>query len=377
MRVGIITSFAQLKSDNYGGTLQNYALTKKIEGLGAEVCTYNFLYHICPFHIPESLQRRIYLQYGLELNLKNRKLIIHRDTVQKERNDRFRAFVGSHIPSEYVWVKRRMDYRRVDKTVDKFIVGSDQVWHPDWFLTGRRACTYLLEFADDRKKYSYAASFGKTDLPESIRNRVSASLSRFREISVREQQGALLIEELTGKCPPVVADPTLLLSKEEWEEVSVKPENLPEKYIATYFLGEPPEAITEHIRCLKQELGEMCQVVNLANRKEDRYYVYGPSEFLGTIQGASIILTDSFHACIFSFLFDKPFVIYKRNGDGEQMFSRLETLLDRLNLYNRLAGDFLPEDVFFCDYASRKELLESWKKESCDFLCNIISEKME
>ena len=157
----------------------------------------------------------------------------------------------------------------------------------------------------------------------------------------------------------------------------MKPENLPEKYIATYFLGEPPEAIAEHIRSLKQELGEMCQVVNLANRKEDRYYVYGPSEFLGTIQGASIILTDSFHACIFSFLFDKPFVIYKRNGDGEQMFSRLETLLDRLNLYNRLARDFLPEDVFFCDYASRKELLESWKKESCDFLCNIISEKME
>src|SRR5699024_7837720 len=119
---------------------------------------------------------------------------------------------------------------------------------------------------------------------------------------------------LTGRKAEVVADPTLLLTKESWLIVAKPASNKPkESYLLTYFLGvvtaEVKEKIDEYARKYK------LKVVNLAQPKNKKYYLTNPSEFLDYINSATLFLTDSFHGTVFSILFETPFIVTDRKGN--------------------------------------------------------------
>ena len=115
--------------------------------------------------------------------------------------------------------------------------GSDQVWNPKF---DRLSDVDLLSFATPEQRISFSASFGISELPENSKEKAKRELEKFKAISVREDRGKEIVEELTErKDVQVLVDPTMLLTSEEWDKVAKKPEQLKtDKYILNYFLGE-------------------------------------------------------------------------------------------------------------------------------------------
>ena len=173
------------------------------------------------------------------------------------------------------------------------------------------------------------------DIPAEEHDFFVQGLKGMKALSVREQAGADLIEQLTGRKAEVHLDPTLLLTADEWRSVSRRPTWYHGgEYLLTYFLGRRPPQID----AIAEELG--LTVVNLLDEAVYEHYVTGVDEFLWAIDHASLVYTDSFHGSVFSILFQTPFVVCDRYGTGkgdvsEKMGSRLDTLLGYFGFENR------------------------------------------
>ncbi len=157
---------------------------------------------------------------------------------------------------------------------------------------------------------------------------------QFKEISVREEAGKKIVEDLTGrKDVEVLVDPTMLLTAEEWDNVSNKPEQLKtDKYILNYFLGELSEKRKNEIDRIAKENG--CKIINMLDSNSP-FYKTGPAEFLYLEKNAFLICTDSFHACVFSILYNRPFIVFEREDNNVSMNSRIDTLLNKFHLQDR------------------------------------------
>ena len=119
---------------------------------------------------------------------------------------------------------------------DFFVVGSDQVWNPEWYEDCKiKKEMYLLTFADDSKKICFSPSFSVEKLPSKWEEWFRVNLNKFPRLSVREDTGAKIIENLTGRKAEVLIDPTLMLSKEEWKKLSADNKITEKDYILTYF----------------------------------------------------------------------------------------------------------------------------------------------
>ena len=155
-----------------------------------------------------------------------------------------------------------------------------------------------------------------------------------KAISVREQAGAELIEQLTGRKVEVVADPTMLVAAENWREIARKPSWLKgdEEILTTYFLGKRPDEV---INRLAMEHG--LKVVNILDEHVFEHYAVAPEEWLWLIDHARLMYTDSFHGTVFSILFRRPFVVAERieAGCASKMTSRIDTLLGKFGLEAR------------------------------------------
>lgn len=185
------------------------------------------------------------------------------------------------------------------------------------------------------------------------------------KISVREEAGAKIIKDLTGRDATVLVDPTMLLTKEEWRNVSKKPKGAKEGgYILTYFLSPKCDAAKERL----EEIRDGREVYELLNEKDKVVGTVGPSEFLWLFDHADMIITDSFHACVFSFLFNKPFLVYDRNWNEGNMNSRLETLLSKFHLERKYINSALKNDVWEHDYTEGYKQLEIEREKAINFL---------
>ena len=126
------------------------------------------------------------------------------------------------------------------------------------------------------------------------------------------------------------------------------------------------------LRNKADELG--CELVELMD-KNSPYYNNGPSEFLYLIKHAAMVCTDSFHGSVFSFLYERPFVIFDRAGNGENMSSRLETLCSKFGLeYCMARGDEIPELSMTPDYSEGFAVLETERKRSNDYFKMVFEE---
>src|SRR5699024_9478535 len=96
---------------------------------------------------------------------------------------------------------------------DFFITGSDQVWNP---LNINNLNKFFLTFTEPKKRIAYAPSISSDKLPEEYLADYKNWLEGMDSVSIREDTGAMIIKDLTGIDAPVLADPTLLLTKEEW-----------------------------------------------------------------------------------------------------------------------------------------------------------------
>ena len=187
-------------------------------------------------------------------------------------------------------------------------------------------------------------------------------MNDFSALSVREEAGREIIKELTGKNATVIVDPTLLLSQEEWRKIERKPKGAEKGYILTYFLSSMNEKAK---KLLEKEKGNY-RIYNLLDKNDLIAGKAGPSEFLWLFDNADLILTDSFHASVFSFLFDKPFVVFDRNWSEGNMNSRLVTLLSKLGLERKYAESGMSNDIWEHDYAQSYKQLETEQKKGLE-----------
>lgn len=365
MKIGVITLYYRFKWDNYGGTLQNYALVKYLRNCGYDAKTVGFLYYRTPFHIMESVTKKIFDKTGLLIDDMSKKIQLQK--LESKRNQQFKIFVEKYIPLEECWIKNIDDYKTVDSKYDKFIVGSDQVWNPYWAVNKITYLSYLLAFTSSEKRISYAASIGTNEIPIEKQKMFKDELPKFKNISVREDKAAEIVKDLIGEDVQVVLDPTLLVDADEWRKIEKKPESIDvnQPYILTYFLGNGTEEQNKIIENVANK--NNLKVINLLDKSNKELYCAGPDVFLYLISHSKLVCTDSFHACVFSFLNEKPFLVFDRKDKEKNMNSRIETFLKTFKLEKHYY-DKNNNDIFVTDYQDGKCILEEKRKFSYNYL---------
>lgn len=343
-KIGIITITGL---GNYGNRLQNYALQRVIEK--STSCQ-------CETLINKSSRIKGYIK---KILIPERKKMSEREQIFQQFNEDFVHFSDIKI--------NNFSKNHHIKEYDCLVCGSDQIWNSDYPENDKANFGY---FFPDIKVISYAASFGTEKIAESKKHRYAKYLKRMKAISVREDRGKELTEDLTGRNDVCVhIDPTLLLSAEEWHLLEKKPKQYKdEKYILKYFLGEKNSEINQKIEeYAKKHKLNIIDVIS----KDSPYYNIGPSEFLFLEKNADIIVTDSFHSCVFAMIYEKAFVVAERKETGFQnMGSRIDTLLGKFHLENRrYDGGDLDEIVQSpIDYSGVNKILEVERKTSFQYL---------
>ncbi|WP_295069916.1 polysaccharide pyruvyl transferase family protein [uncultured Fibrobacter sp.] len=262
---------------------------------------------------------------------------------------------------------------------DSVVVGSDQLWRPA-NIAGN---FYTLNFVPEEiNKVAYATSFGLSEIRQNQKGIATAFLKRIQHLSCREESGAKIIKELTKRDAKVVCDPTLLVTKDDWNSLIPQNKIIQGDYILAYLVGNKKEH-REYIRNLAKKMS--CKIVGVLHGagyvKGDEKFVdeypadIGPFEFLNLIKNAKCVCTDSFHGCVFSIIFKKNLHVFKRFSDSDKMStnSRVTNLLRRLQLDERLVEDYSKYNLNGIDYSSVEKLLDSFRNESKNYLINALN----
>lgn len=313
MKIGIITCFG---NNNYGNKLQNYALKKFIEN---------------KFGVDVYSLKSVNANYivNLKKNVKSiGTFIINYNEFKRYLNFlKFNKFLN--YSDKMVYLNKKSSFA---KNFDYLIFGSDQIWNCQF--EGKYGLMQG-EYTPKNKNISYAASIGLGEIPSGMMSVYKNIINNFTSISVREQTAKEILNNIEKKDYYVNIDPTLLLSTEEWEKVVKIPSKFySKKYIFTYFLGE----ISDKRKIIIQQCANEnnCEIINIMDKKS-RLYQCGPREFLYLIKNAFLICTDSFHASVFSFIFNKPFVIFDREDvQLLNMNSRLYDFLKKFEISDRI-----------------------------------------
>lgn len=334
------------KQSNYGSKLQALATVRMLDDLGLdyEILRYNkrtlrFIskYLLRCFNIVFLNDRYDQFQRKFELNRhpEIKKNVQLRNEIFKNYDAQFEQNL-SEFYSSYEILKEKCPQR-----YDKVLTCSDQLWSPSALGSG----FYNLMFApDNMKKVSWASSFGVGQIPWYQRKRTRKYLERIEHISMRENRGAEIVSELTGRTVPVLMDPVFVYDKAEWEQLIPIAEPEWDDYIFCYFLGDNPEHRTVANKLAKATGKKIVTLHHL-----DRYiaddenfgdfapYDVDPIRFLNILRNASMICTDSFHGAAFSIINEKQFLVFNRYADKDtnSKNSRIDSLCVNLKLENR------------------------------------------
>ena len=358
---------------NYGNVLQRYAVCNLLMGLGAEVeslwCSQKagFLPYL-QSHYPwmkDSWDWKTWVKLGINWKGATSKLLSGREAWEAARSAVIKSFVDRYIPMRY-----NVDFAKVAEEYDYFVTGSDQVWNP-YFADLEKL---FIKFAPREKRIAYAASISCPEIPQDKLQAFIDGVNGMKEISVREQAGADLIQQLTGRRVQVVADPTMLVTAEDWRSIARKPSWLKgdEQLLVTYFLGKRPDSVIESIA---RENG--LQIVNMLDERLFEHYAIAPEEWLWLIDHARFTYTDSFHGTVFSSLFRTPFVVTERvdAGCASKMTSRIDTLLAKFDLSDRRgtnANGYMIDSPLDMHYGDVDKVLGEEKQKAKTYLCHAL-----
>lgn len=322
LRIAIITFHC---SYNYGSVLQAYALQKYLLNYyeNVEVIDYR------------SKNFKSYRLIKYRSFIKPKMLI--EDLKDLRRNYKRKKSFWKFIDGEMILSSKTYSYKQslmcLNDKYDVFICGSDQIWNA--VCTDGLDSNFFLDFVTNGKRIAYAPSLAHENFPQSILNEISHYLRKFDSISVRENSGKKILEKLCDKEVQVVVDPTMLLENTDY--IGLMKNNIKDKnYIFMYMLETDNQEMIEYVYELSRL--KQCQIVyihknNILNfNNAKNVYGISPNEFLEYIYKARYIVTNSFHATVFSILFEKQFCTFKTI----KSYSRMVDLLNNLDLYNRI-----------------------------------------
>ena len=378
-KIGIVTGYHII---NYGSALQAFATQKYLDDK-------NIPNECIHYEKKNSISQilRVFNKPLLKAKMatikKGQYAKKHYDTFGKYlemRNKKFKEFVQENfrLSDTYTGYEK---LKKATKNYNAFLLGSDQVWNPMNFGSHY----YTLEFVPDNiLKIAYAPSFGVSKIPKNQVERTKKFLNRIEYISVREKKGQELIKELTGRDVPVVVDPTLLLTLEQWQTIYPKERIVKDKYIFCYFLGTN-SSHREFAKKLQEITGY--KIITLPHMDEivpgdftfgESLFDIGPKEFLNLIANAEYVCTDSFHGTVFSVLHHKKFFTFSRYAENKKdsTNSRLTSLLGILGIEDRLytaKEDPKNEYEKEINYKEVDENLQKIREESKKYLDNALS----
>lgn len=327
MRTATITFHAP---HNYGSMLQAYALQHTLSALGVENEIIN---------LRTAQQRAMYPDPTRSSKFQKLKrtlmgmLIPQFNRMRNAKFINFERFMSEHmiLTREY---ENPAELTNTLRGYDAYITGSDQCWNTECIDF---SWAYYLDFVKNGRKISYASSIGPNKtLPHG--DRISRLLSTFDAISARESGTASVISSLTGKEIELMPDPTLLVSNDEWSKLAGAAPIIDGKYILLYspYVRDNVSAIAKSIA---KSTGWSIVVTKFMGFKEYRglagckvrYQLdAGPIEFLNLIKNASVVVSGSFHALVFSMIFSTPF--FAVDGDKD---NRMKHILASYNLSDR------------------------------------------
>ena len=345
-KVGIVTLPG---SFNYGNRLQLYAVQRSFDSFG---------WSACELVLPERWNAVREIKKVGKAILGRKPAPSPDSLMTTARRDAFKRFATT-IQTE---VLSKLE-GNLTSQFDKFSVGSDQVWNPNYIMYNDD--WYFLQFAQPEQRIALAPSIGIDALKASQARRISRGVRGFRILSVREQRGAELIKECSGRKAEVLCDPTLVLSAGEWRSVAEGRLAPPHPYILTYLLGGVG---SEAADALNRSTDNGCiPVLSLTDRQKPDEPDAGPAEFISLIDNASHVVTDSFHAAVFASILQTPLTIVRREG-GTSMFSRLEQLSRMLGIEHKVFGSPSFDLSRAGDYEGVSEAIECERRKFLEYL---------
>lgn len=350
MKAGILTFH---EANNYGAVLQAYALQQTLKKLDVE----SELISILPKrHEPETSQP-----------MKSSPLLKRIQEAGKKRAQKFDDFRKEYLVCSVPYSNDNL--RELNNSYDFFIAGSDQIWNvqiPD------ADPVYFLPFADPKKCYSYAASFGSAEIIPSAKDWCGKQLSRFSLLSVREEAGRTLIRNLINREATVCLDPTLLLDSFEWSHLTAPVSDSP--YYLLYML-KYDDLLVQKAREEAEKTKIDLKVITSSFIPQFGISTWSEIEvidWLSLFAGAKGIFTNSFHGTAFSIIFEKPLCVELLGDELESRNSRIEDLLKKAGL-----TAIEKESQTFLYVESAKKNLSQLKTESMQYLHNIITHALQ
>lgn len=294
----------------------------------------------------------------------------------RSRND-FEAFITDYLKVADERYTETEELKVIDGKYQYYVCGSDQVWNTK---AKDFDDAYFLSFVTKGRKIAYATSLGATNIieKEEDRRHYEELLSDFSHVSVREGNGKSIIKNIYRDEVKITVDPTLLLSKEEWNRCVPTDEPLVKgKYIFYYAFG-----YNDNVNRFVREMGKKYKMpVYLIDAKpwgvgrKFRFGFklskkFGPIAMLNLMRHASLVFTTSFHGNVFSTIYEKKFWFVKsdmfnKNDDRATYLLNQLGLIDRFKSIAELKHMNLMEEI---DFVASRNKIETLKEDSINFL---------
>lgn len=332
---------------NYGSQLQSYATTVELARRNIDFEIIRYKKKTTPLLLIKSLPRLlnpIFINDRIiETSQKKMMLKLHPQLAQDNavRNAAFDKFSQSRFKKLSPVYYGYEQLKEQSKKYTAVMVGSDQLWSP----SGITSNFYNLMFADNNTvKISYATSFGVSQINPRYHKIYNTFLNRLNFISVRENSGKKIVEELSSNKAEVVCDPVILLDAEQWLKEIPNKRLYDEPYIFAYFLGKSAEYRDAVTKFAKQKGLKIVTEPHMDsyNKADENFGDYtpfdiGPAEFVNLIRNAEYVFTDSFHGSVFSMLYQKHFLVFNRYSDNSSSSknSRIDSFCKNYGLSDR------------------------------------------
>lgn len=341
MKVGIITINS---AHNYGCMLQAWGLQEYIEkqDIRAEIINYRLpvidrLYQ--PINVNSKLakvkeKKKLRCKLFLKFSEKGKRATL--------KFNRFENFIANELHTTRPFTNyEELKESGIGNEYDILVTGSDQVWNGS--ITGGLNKAYFLDFPTKPvKRISFASSIGKSELHSYELEYFERYLKNFDSLAVREQSAKEMLTAVTDKPIDVVVDPTLLLEVEDYEKLK-KPSPYKQGYILVHVINSDKQ-----VKPIARELSKLTGLPIVHNRPNKKYRDElghyddaGVEEFLGLIENASYIVTNSFHATVFAIIYRRKFVTIPHGKYPERMMHLLNTM--HLSQYLITKKDELPD----------------------------------
>jgi hypothetical protein len=354
---------------NHGASLQAYALMKYLINCGNEVEIidykpnylnkhYNLLSIDNPKWEKNIITKSIYLTIKLPKRLLGRR-----------RKVAFDTFTSKYLRLTKERYTSNEELKKNVPISDVYICGSDQIWN-SLHQNGKDPAFYLDFVPEGKIKASYAASFATDTISEVIKPEIKKRIKRLDAVSVRERSGVEILKKLNINNSVNVVDPVFLLDKREWDKLGK--EEFKDKYILIYDFDDS-KLIREIALKLQKLKGYKIYSINPGRLGyADRYFKYvGPETFVALVKNANFVISNSFHAAVFSIIYEIDFAIVNRN---EPINTRMRDLLEDLGLNDRLVDEKNNLDKLLdkIDYKDINGKLNKKIKFSKQFLNNVL-----